>query len=111
MLSKALMGTRAQEITKTMSTSTTFNQTQRTAFENTLREQLREAQRTLGVKTEEARTTVLQKLLQGHEAVPLVNQIKACREEIETSEDELKDKGFELGHRDEVRIADESALE
>lgn len=94
-----------------MSTSATFNQTQRTAFENTLREKLREAQRTLDQKTTEARATTLQKLLEDREATALIDQIKACRDEIETSEKDLNEKGFILGYRDEVRIADDSDLE
>jgi len=94
-----------------MPTPTTLNQAQRTAFENTLREKLREANRALDAKQNEARATVLQKLLEEHEAAAFVNQIKACRDEIETSEKELKDKGFVLRYDDEVHIADDSALE
>src|SRR6266849_664783 len=105
------MGVRGTILTKLMPTPTALNQAQRTAFENTLREKLREVQRTLAKKETEARTTILQKLLKDRDADTFVNQIKACRDEIETTEKELNEKGFILGYRDEVRIADDSDLE
>src|SRR5689334_21558462 len=95
-----------------MSTPNTLNQTQRKAFEDTLRENRREARNTLGTKRNEARATALQQLIEKHEAQPIVDQINACKAEIETSENELKEKGFELRYDGEIRISsDATALD
>ena len=88
-----------------MSTSTTFNQTQRNAFENAIREKLREAQRTLDQKMTEARAKALQSLIEAKDGQGLILEIKSCRDNLETSEQELEAKGFEVRNDGDVRLS------
>src|SRR5216684_346544 len=92
-----------------MSTSTTFNQTQRNAFENAIREKLREAQRTLDQKTTEARAKALQSLIEAKDGQGLILEIKSCRDNLETSEQELEAKGFEVRNDGDVRLSYKAA--
>jgi hypothetical protein len=87
-----------------MSTSQ-FNQTQRTAFENTLREKLREAQRALDVSKTEAEENALVRALEERGASELVETIRSHRANLESAEKELNSKGFELRHDGAVRIS------
>lgn len=81
-----------------------LNQKQRQAFEDTIREALRKAERALSDKTAEARAGALQKSLERLGLQELVSRISELRSELDQSTERLEKAGFEM-RRGEIDIA------
>jgi hypothetical protein len=110
MPSKALKGYRAQSITKHMPNTSQLNQGQRQAFEKTLHESLRAAQRHHSTKEAEARPIAIQKVLESQEATAIAESVKQLTAQLESAEKQLSEKGFEL-RDDELRISYDAPTE
>jgi hypothetical protein len=86
-----------------MPNTSQLNQSQRQAFEKTLHESLRAAQRDHSSKEAEARPIALQKLLESQEAVGIVATVRQLTTDLEAAEKMLAEKGFEVRNGD-VRV-------
>jgi len=90
------MGVAGTTLTKPMSTTPQLNQGQRQAFEKTLYESLRKAERDHERKEAEARTTALLKLAEEKGATELAKQVMQLEAQLEDSNSGLESLGFRI---------------